>query len=93
MKTKCRLKGRNPKLAVCITMYNENEQELKNTLTGVIHNYNELRIDKSLDLKKEDFVVFLICDGYDRIPESFKRYASEKQFFDIDVLIQKGFLE
>lgn len=78
IKTKCRLRGRNPKLAVCITMYNENEQELKNTLTGVIHNYNELRIDKDLDFKKEDFVVFLVCDGYERIPESFKKYATEK---------------
>ena len=92
IKTKCRLRGRNPKLAVCITMYNENEQELKNTLTGVIHNYNELRMDKDLDFKKEDFVVFVIVDGFDRIPESFKRYATEKQFFDLDVLVQKGFM-
>jgi hypothetical protein len=64
VKTKCRLRGTNPKLAVCITMYNENEQELRDTLTGVLHNYNELRLDKSLNFKKEDFVVFLICDGF-----------------------------
>ncbi len=33
-------------------------------MAGVLHNYNELRMDKDLNFKKEDFVVFLICDGY-----------------------------
>ena len=93
IKTKCRMRGANPKMAVCITMYNEDEQELRNTLTGVIHNYNELRMDKGIDFKKEDFIVFLICDGYDRIPASFKKFATEKSFFDLDVLEQKGFME
>jgi hypothetical protein len=60
------------KVAVCITMYNENEQELKNTLKGVILNYNELRNDESLNFKKQDFLVFLICDGFENIPDSFK---------------------
>ena len=86
IKNKCRLRIRNPRLAVCITMYNEDEQELKTTLSGVIHNYNELRLDNDLGFKKEDFVVFLICDGYDRIPESFKEYATDKNFFDLDIL-------
>jgi hypothetical protein len=45
IKTKCRLRSKNPKLAVCITMYNEDEEELKRTLSGVINNYNELRLD------------------------------------------------
>jgi len=77
IKTRCRIKGKNPKLAVCITMYNEDEAELKTTLTGVIHNYNELRLDETLEFKKEDLVVFLICDGYDRIPETFRKFATE----------------
>lgn len=93
IKTKCRLRGKNPKMAVCITMYNEDEQELRNTLTGVLHNYNELRVDKELNFKKEDFIVFLICDGYNNIPASFKKFATEKSFFDLDVLEQKGFME
>ena len=59
-------------------MYNENESELKNTLNGLIYNYNELLIDEKLDFRKEDFTIFLICDGFDRIPESFKQYATEK---------------
>jgi len=41
MKTRNRIKSKNPKMAVCITMYNEDEKELKNTLRGVIYNYNE----------------------------------------------------
>lgn len=75
LKTSCRLRQANPKLAVCITMYNEDENELRTTLSGLIQNYNELRIDPELNFKKQDFVVFLICDGYDRIPESFKKFA------------------
>ncbi len=49
-------------------MYNEDEQELKYTLKGVIHNYNEMRLDGDLSIKKEDLIVFLICDGFDNIP-------------------------
>lgn len=79
-------------MAVCITMYNENEKELRNTLTGLIYNYNELRNDESLNFKKDDFIVFLICDGYDRIPESFKKFATEKNFFNLEVLKEKNFL-
>ena len=56
-------------------------------------NYNELRLDQSINFKKEDFVVFLICDGYNAIPESFKKYATEKQFFDLEVLKQRGFMD
>ena len=63
IKTKCRLRGMNPKLAVCITMYNEDENEFKNTLSGLLLNYIELRSDPKLNFKKEDFVVFLISDG------------------------------
>jgi hypothetical protein len=37
--------------------------------------------------------VFLICDGYQAIPKSFKDYATDKQFFDLDVLKQKGFMD
>lgn len=74
-------------------MYNEDENELKNTLTGVIYNYNEMRNDTNLDFKKDDMVVFLICDGYERITESFKKYAKEKGFFDAETLQDRQFLE
>ena len=58
-----------PAFAICITMYNEDEQELTNTLKGIVHNYNCFRADNDrYGLNKDDFCVTIICDGYDRIP-------------------------
>ena len=37
-------------------------------------------------------MVVLVCDGYDKISEKFKKYATEHQFFDIEVLKQRGFM-
>ena len=67
------MRNRPPAMCICITMYNENEQELKNTLRGIVHNYNCFRAeDQNFGLNKDDFCVALICDGYERIPDSFK---------------------
>ena len=41
----CILKETQPKIAVCITMYNEDESEFKTTLTGLIQNYNVMYMD------------------------------------------------
>jgi hypothetical protein len=46
------LKQQNPRLAVCITMYNETEDELQATLTGVIQNYNAMYMDPDLKLRQ-----------------------------------------
>ena len=56
-------------------MYNEDEKELQNTLRGVITNYNFLRIDRFTKFSKDDFLVFVVCDGYEKIPESLKKLA------------------
>jgi len=93
VKNKLRVLRRGPKLAVCITMYNENENELKDTLRGVLHNYNELRNDSELGFKKEDLIVFLIADGFERLPASFKKFAEEKHFLKEEVLRNKGFMK
>ena len=74
-------------------MYNEDVEELKSTLRGVLHNYNELRGDPTLEFKKEDFVVFLIVDGFDKLTDEFKKIATEKGFLDESVLRKKGFME
>lgn len=37
--------------------------------------------------------MFLICDGYSAITESFKKYATDHQFFDLDVMEQKGYMD
>jgi chitin synthase len=37
--------------------------------------------------------VVCVCDGFDKIPESFKKYATEKGFFDEKILQDEGFME
>ena len=39
-----------PKLAICITMYNENEDEFKATLKGVLQNYNAMYMDPTIKM-------------------------------------------
>jgi len=38
-------------------------------------------------------VVVLVCDGFEKIPESFKKYATKNQFFDEEILREKGFMQ
>ena len=45
------LRKQNPKLAVCITMYNENEAELKITMQGVLQNYNAMYMDPQIKMR------------------------------------------
>mmetsp|Transcript_16094 Transcript_16094/g.27181 ORF Transcript_16094/g.27181 Transcript_16094/m.27181 type:complete len:451 (-) Transcript_16094:1582-2934(-) len=82
----------NPKLAVCITMYNENEAELKTTMRGVLQNYKAMNYDPTVRLKQQELVVVVVCDGFDRVPESFQNFAKDKGFFDVEVLKNQGFL-
>ena len=94
IRRRCKQRERNPALAVCITMYNEDEVELKNTLRGIVHNYNCFRAENErYGLTKDDFCVTVICDGYDRIPESFKAHARDKGFLDEDLLVNRGYME
>jgi len=50
-------------------------------------------MDPKTKFTKDDFCVFLICDGYDHIPESFKKLAREKNFLDEEVLVGRGFMK
>ena len=50
-------------------------------------------LDENIKLRQEDLVVVLVCDGYDKIPDSFKEYAREHQFLDENILVEKGFME
>ena len=34
-----------------------------------------------------------VCDGFDKVPESFKKYATDHKFFDINILKEKGFMQ
>ena len=86
LKKRCNKRGRPPKMAVCITMYNEEVRELIDTITGVMHNYNALRDDLSCAFTGDDMVVVLVADGFDKLTEPFLEFAKEKQFFDEDLL-------
>ena len=44
-------------------------------------------------MKQRDLVVVLVCDGFEKIPESFRQYATDRKLFNIDTLIEKGFME
>ena len=56
-------------------MYNETEDELQATLSGVIQNYNAMFMDPDLKLRQQEMVVVLVCDGYDNVTDSFKKFA------------------
>lgn len=73
-------------------MYNEDEKELQNTLRGVITNYNFLKLDRFTKFSRDDFLVFVVCDGYEKIPESLKKLARQKKFLDESILVEKGFM-
>lgn len=87
------IKKTSPKLAVCITMYNENEEELKYTMAGVLQNYNAMFLDPKVKMRQQDLVVVCVCDGFDKISDSFKKFATQNKFFDINILKKKGFME
>lgn len=74
-------------------MYNEDEYDFKKSITGIIENYNYLISDKELSFTKKDVLVFLICDGLEKLPDSFLKYAKEKEFFDEELLKEKNFME
>ena len=93
IRTRCAIRKENPKVAVCITMYNEAFEELQATMQGVLHNYNCLKIDPKTNFTKDDFLVVVIVDGYENIPGSFKEVARDKGFLDEEVLFQKGFMD
>merc|ERR1712216_82989 len=43
-------------------------------------------------MRQKDFMVYVICDGYDNVPESFKNYAQSVGFFDEQKLTDNKFM-
>ena len=85
------LADHRPRLCVCITMYNEDEELFKATLKGIIQNYNVMSMAENF--KASDMVVCLICDGFNGIPERMKDYLRKHRLFDERTLKEKGFME
>jgi hypothetical protein len=48
-------------------MYNEDVKEFKDTLEGVLQNYNSMYMDETLQLRRSDFIVVCVCDGFEQI--------------------------
>ena len=42
------LKNSQPKLAICITMFNENEIQFMKTMQGIMENYVSMQNDKDI---------------------------------------------
>ena len=61
-------------LMICITMYNEPFDQVKDSLTGVIRSIAELQ-DVDRDRFKKSIAVAIIADGYDRVDEDFLQMA------------------
>ena len=80
-------------MCVCITMYNEDEDLFKLTLSGVIQNFNVMTMDEHLNFKGQDMVVVLVCDGFDKIPKEMKAYMRRHKLFDERILREKGFMK
>jgi hypothetical protein len=49
-------------------MYNEDVAEFKFTMRGVLQNIEALCQDPKIQMKKNDVVVVLCCDGFEKIP-------------------------
>ena len=78
--------GTSPKLMVCVTMYNEDVFEFKQTMRGVLQNFEAMCQDPQIKMKKNDFVLVLICDGIAKIPQTMIDYLVELKALDLKVL-------
>ena len=63
-------------------MYNEGKDLLQLTLRGVIQNYNAMFSNDELAMKRDDMVVVVICDGYEKLDEGFKKWARTHKLMD-----------
>jgi hypothetical protein len=77
----------------CITMYNEDLDEFKLTMRGILQNYEVLCQDPKVRMKRNDLLVVLCCDGFDKIPASFIDYLSDLGVLDAKVLRDKGYAQ
>lgn len=74
----------NKKLAICITMYNEQKKELMYTMAGVFQNFEILK--KNHALESDDICVFLIADGMDGLKNDFLKFGSNKFYDEADII-------
>ena len=49
--------------------------------------------DPKINMQQHDLIVVCICDGFEKIPDSFKKFAKKHQFLDEEVLKAGGFMK
>ena len=78
------------KLAIGITMYNEDWSEFTRTIKGVVQGIADMYNDhkavmgedaETWDQFKEQFIIILLADGYQNINKEFKTNAEKGNFF------------
>ena len=81
------------KMCVVITMYNEDVQELKDTMKGVITSIYELQ--EKIHLEPQDICIFLIADGFKqvRMSKGFLEFMKEYGFYDENLIPKEYFNE
>jgi chitin synthase len=71
------------KILICITIYNEDEDELKESLTAVAANVDSFH---KVGVSNEQIAVFMIQDGIEKLSESLIAYGKSLGLFDRDLI-------
>lgn len=71
------------KILICITIYNEEETELRDSLTSVAENIDSF---VKTGISNEQIAVFLIQDGIEKLSPSMIAYGKKLGLFDFDLL-------
>jgi len=92
IKSEIASKNQKPRVMAGVTMYNEAEDEIQFTMEGIVRNHQQLKKDSRINFGEEELIVIIICDGHEKIPESFKTFATEEELYDEKILIDNGFM-
>ncbi|GMF29995.1 unnamed protein product [Phytophthora lilii] len=94
---RCVETGRRPRLMICITMYNEQPQQLKDTLKKLANNLAYLKEQKKVDEKAlsgvfsgddvwQNVLVCIIADGREQVHPKMLDYLETLGLYDEDLL-------
>lgn len=92
IKRETHAKGQRVRVMAGITMYNEDETELQFSMEGVVRNHAQLCKDERFNFGDDELMVVVLCDGYEKIPQSFKTFATDDGLFDENILMQNGYM-
>lgn len=51
-----------------------------------------MKTDPRVGFGDEEMYVVILCDGHDKIPQSFKKFARDRGFYDEQILIEDGYM-